>query len=193
MLPATRPSAGFSLIDIMMSVAVLCIIASASVPSLMHVVNGMKLGQAQRDVYQEMQTARLIAVSSNRPIRIRFNCPSAGQYRLTELIGSPTRPDPADSAADRCSDTKWKYPANDNDPTTRPNRDGPVRRLPVAVTFETAAALEFWPDGTVHRQVGGESPWEQVSAAGGTVVTIAKNKIVKTISVSGLGKIQLLP
>jgi hypothetical protein len=159
----------------------------------MHVVNGVKLRQAQRDVYQEMQTARLIAVSSNRPIRIRFNCPSAGQYRLTELIGSPTRPDPADSAADRCSDTKWKYPANDNDPTTRPNRDGPARRLPDTVTFETAAALEFWPDGTVHRQVGGESPWKQVSVAGGTVVTIAKNKIVKTISVSGLGKIQLLP
>ena len=193
MVPATRASAGFSLIDIMMSVAVLCIIASASVPSLMHVVNGVKLGQAQRDVYQEMQTARLIAVSSNRPIRIRFNCPYAGQYRLTELIGSPTRPDPADSAADRCSDTKWTFPANDNDPTTRPNRDGPVRRLPDTVTFETAAALEFWPDGTVHRQVGGESPWEQVSVAGGTVVTIAKNKIVKTISVSGLGKIQLLP
>lgn len=192
-MPATRAPAGFSLIDIMMSVAVLCIIASASVPSLMHVVNGMKLGQAQRDVYQEMQAARLIAVSSNRPMRIRFNCPSAGQYRLTELIGSPTRPDPTDSAADRCSDTKWKYPANDNDPTTRPNRDGPVRRLPDTVTFETAAALEFWPDGTVHRQVGGESPWEQVSVAGGTVVTIAKDTTVKTISVNGLGKIQLLP
>jgi Tfp pilus assembly protein FimT len=193
MLPATRAPAGFSLIDIMMSVAVLCIVASASVPSLMHVVNGVKLGQAQRDVYQEMQTARLIAVSSNRPIRIRFNCPSAGQYRLTELIGSPTRPDPSDSAPDRCSDTKWKYPANDNDPTTRPNRDGPVRWLPDTVTFETAAALEFWPDGTVHRQAGGESPWAQVSVAGGTVVTIAKNEIVKTISVSGLGKIQLVP
>jgi len=192
-MPATRAPAGFSLIDIMMSVAVLCIIASASVPSLMHVVNGMKLGQAQRDVYQEMQAARLIAVSSNRPMRIRFNCPSAGQYRLTELMGSPTRPDPTDSAADRCSDTKWKYPANDNDPTTRPNRDGPVRRLPDTVTFETAAALEFWPDGTVHRQVSGESPWAQVSAAGGTVVTIAKDTTVKTISVNGLGKIQLLP
>lgn len=193
MMPATRVPAGFSLIDIMMSVAVLCIVASASVPSLMHVVNGMKLGQAQRDLYQEMQAARLIAVSSNRPMRIRFNCPSAGQYRLTELIGSPTRPDAADSAADRCSDTKWKYPANDNDTTTRPNRDGPVRRLPDTVTFETAATLEFWPDGTVHRQVGGASPWPQVSAAGGAFVTIAKDKIVKTISVSGLGKIQFLP
>ena len=192
-MPATRAPAGFSLIDIMMSVAVLCIIASASVPSLMHVVDGMKLGQAQRDVYQEMQAARLIAVSSNRPMRIRFNCPSAGQYRLTELIGSPTRPDPIDSAADRCSDTKWKYPANDNDPTTRPNRDGPVRRLPDTVTFETAAALEFWPDGTVHRQAAGETPWRQVPVAGGTVVTIAKDTTVKTISVSGLGKIQLLP
>jgi len=192
-MPGTRAPAGFSLIDLMMSVAVLCIIAAASVPSLMHVVNSMTLGQAQRDVYQEMQTARLLAVSSNRPMRIRFNCPSAGQYRLTELIGSPARPDPIDSASDRCSDTKWPYPANDNDPTTRPNRDGPVRRLPDRVTFETAAALEFWPDGTVHSQVGGESPWAQVPVAGGTVVTIAKDTTVKTISVTGLGKIQLLP
>src|SRR5882762_1324663 len=98
--------AGFTLIDIMVTISVMAIIMAGAVPALINVADGMKLGQGQRDVYQEMQTARLIAVSSNRPMRIRFNCPVAGQYRLTELIGSPAAPDGNDSANDRCSPVK---------------------------------------------------------------------------------------
>ncbi|HEY3157907.1 MAG TPA: hypothetical protein VGJ78_03020 [Vicinamibacterales bacterium] len=182
---------GFSLVDIMVSVSVMAIIAAGAVPALMNVADSMKLGQGQRDVYQEMQTARLVAVASNRPMRIRFNCPAAGQFRLTELIGSPSKPDTDDTASDRCSDTKWKYPANDNDPTSRPNHDGPVRQLPNKVSFGATSPLEFWPDGTIHKQVAGELPWKQVDL-NGTAITVVKGTAVKTISVNGLGKIQFV-
>ena len=183
--------AGFTLIDIMVTITVMAIIMAGALPALINVADSMRLGQGQRDVYQEMQTARLVAVASNRPMRIRFNCPAAGQYRLTELIGSIAAPDLNDTANDRCSDVKWTFPANDNDPTSRPNHDGPVRRLPTNVTFGATSILEFWPDGTVHKQVGTENPWTAVPTAG-TAITVVKNTVVKTISVNGLGKILLV-
>ncbi|HYS24993.1 MAG TPA: GspH/FimT family pseudopilin [Vicinamibacterales bacterium] len=184
---------GFSLVDIMVTDSVMSIVAAGAVPALMNVSDSMKLGQGQRDIYQEMQTARLVAVASNRPMRIRFNCPAAGQFRLTELIGSPSKPDTNDTASDRCSDTKWTYPANDNDPTSRPNHDGAIRQLPNKVTFGGTATLEFWPDGTVHKQVTSELPWTQLPVSGTLQeIAVVKGTSTKKITVNGLGKIQLI-
>jgi type II secretory pathway pseudopilin PulG len=184
-------SAGYSLIDMMVAISVMAILAAGAVPQLVNVAASMKLGQAQRDVNVELNQARLLAVSANRPIRIRFNCPAAGQYRILELIGTPSVPDVDDTANDRCSETKWSYPANDNDPATRPNHDGPIRDLPTGVTFGAAPTLEFWPNGTVHKQVAAENPWTAVGVAG-TAVTVVKGTTVKTVTVNGLGKIQLV-
>ena len=185
---------GFTLIDIMVAITVLAILSAGAVPAIVDAVRGMRLGQAQRDVYQELQTARLVAVSSNRPIRIKFNCPVSGEYRIVELVGTPSSPDAIDqSGTDRCSRTKWKYPANDNDTTTRPNHDGPVRDLPDDVKFGAAPALEFWPDGTVHRQLGGENPWTQAPVdTTGVEITVVKDTTIRKIRVNGLGKIQLI-
>jgi len=187
----THSNGGYSLIDMMVAISVMSILAAAAVPQLVNVADSMKLGQAQRDVNVELNQARLLAVSANRPIRIRFNCPAAGQYRLTELIGTPGVPGADDTAGDRCSESKWRYPANDNDPATRPNHDGPTRYLPRGVTFGTAATLEFWPNGTVHKQVAAENPWTTVDVAG-TAITVIKGTSVKSITVNGLGKIQLV-
>jgi prepilin-type N-terminal cleavage/methylation domain-containing protein len=186
-----QPRAGFSLIDMMVAISVMAILVAAAVPQLVNVAESVKLGQAQRDINQELNQARLRAVSANRPIRIRFNCPAVGQYRITELIGSPSVPAADDTANDRCSETKWRYPPNDNDPATRPNHDGPTRYLPTGVTFGTAPTLEFWPNGTVHKQAAGENPWSVVDVAG-TAVTVVKGTSVKTVTVNGLGKIQLV-
>ncbi|HEU5259447.1 MAG TPA: prepilin-type N-terminal cleavage/methylation domain-containing protein [Vicinamibacterales bacterium] len=183
--------AGFSLIDMMVAISIMAILAAAAVPQLVNVADSMKLGQAQRDINIELNQARLRAVSANRPILVRFNCPVVGQYRVTELIGSPSVPAADDTANDRCSEAKWRYPANDNDPATRPNHDGPIRYLPSKVTFGTAPTLEFWPNGTVHKQVAGENPWSVVDV-GGTAVTVVKGTTVKSITVNGLGKIQLV-
>ena len=78
---------GYSLIDMMVAISVMAILAAAAVPQLVNVAESQKLQQAQRDVNVELNQARLLAVSANRPIRIRFNCPAAGQFRITELIG----------------------------------------------------------------------------------------------------------
>jgi len=186
-----QPREGFSLVDMLVAIAVMAILVAAAVPRLANVADSMKLGQAQRDINIELNQARLRAVSVNRPILVRFNCPTVGQYRLTELIGSPSVPAADDTANDRCSETKWRYPANDTDPATRPNHDGPIRYLPKGVTFGTAPTLQFWPNGTVHKQLAAENPWSVVDVAG-TAVTVVKGTSVKTVTVNGLGKIQLV-
>jgi hypothetical protein len=158
-------------------------------PEMVDVASQLRLGQGARDVTSELQAARLRAVTSSRPIRVRFNCPAANEYRLTELIGTPSAPDAADSATNRCSPTAYPYPAADNDPLTRPNHDGPVRYLPRDVSFGTTSTLEFWPDGTVHKDDGsGAKPWPVLPATG-TDISVTKSSVVKHITVNGLGKI----
>ena len=182
----TQSHAGFTLIDMIVTITVMSIVMAMAVPSLVNLSDGMKLGQGQRDVEVELNTARTIAVSSNRQIRMRFNCPATGQYRRVELIGTPTNNDANDNATDRCSETKWRFPANDTDPTSRPNHDGPIRKLPATVSFGTTSTLEFWPNGTVHYTDTTQVP------VTGTAITVTRGVSVKTIRVNGLGKIELV-
>lgn len=180
--------AGFTLIDTMITLLVFGIITAAAVPALMDMTTGMRMGQAIRDVERELQTARLKAVTSNRPIRVRFNCPVAGQYRMVELIGTPSIPHANDAVANRCDEAVYPFPAGDNNPLTRPNYDGALRRLHSTLAFGSAPTLEFWPDGSVHMSNGATNPWPVVAAAG-TAITVTKGALVKTITVNGLGKI----
>jgi prepilin-type N-terminal cleavage/methylation domain-containing protein len=179
-----RSTAGFSLIDMLVVIALISILAGIAVPAFGNLSETMKLGTNAREVERELQTARLKAVTANRPIRIRFNCPVAGQYRMVELIGSVTLPHANDAAADRCQEVVYPYPAADREPLTRPNHDGAVRRLSDKVSFGAATTLEFWPDGSVRKLDGTAMPTE---------ITLVKGNDVRKITVNSLGKITLVP
>ena len=178
--------------DVLCTIAVFSVLAAMSVPVLQNVTEGYKLGQSLREVERELQAARLKSVTANRPLRVRFNCPVAGQYRTVEVIGSTTVPAPEDSAGNRCQETAYPSPAADNNPLTRPNHDGPIRRLPTGITFGATNTLEFWPNGSVHMQNGATVPWPVVDVAG-TSITVVKGAETKRIDVNGVGKITLVP
>jgi hypothetical protein len=108
---------------------------------------------------------------------------------MVELIGTPSIPDEDDDADDRCSATAYPYPAADTNRLTLPNHDGPLRRLHPSLTFGAAPALEFWPDGSVH-QADEDTPWPAVTADG-ISITVRKDDLVGTLSVNGLGKVQI--
>lgn len=182
---------GFSLIELMLTSAVIAIVAGMAVPLLVDVAGKIKLGDATRAVERELQTARLTAVSSNQPMRMRFDCPSAGQYRMTELIGTPRTPAAADTAVGRCSMATYPFPGDsDKNPLTRPNRDGPLRTLDTSVTFSNSTTIEFWPDGSAHTNTGGTNPWPPIAGTGYTI-TLTRKGVTKSIVVNGVGKIQI--
>ena len=182
---------GFTLLELLLSVAIIGIIAGIGVPLMNKAAENIKLGEAAREVERELQTARMTAVSANQPMRFRFDCPVAGAYRITELIGTPSIPAAADGAANRCALANYPYPGDaDRNPLTRPNKDGPVRYLDPKVTFTASITIEFWPDGTAHTNTGGVNPWPGIAAAGATI-TLTKGTLTKNIVVNGVGKVQI--
>jgi type II secretory pathway pseudopilin PulG len=185
-------NAGFSLIDLLATLAIFATLAAMATPQMFDGVDRMRLGMSAREVERELQFARLKAVSTNRPMRIRFNCPSAGQFRVVEVIGTPRVPVAADSAANRCDETIYPYRPTgaDINRLTRPNNDGAVKRLQPLATFTAFPTLEFWPDGSVHMDTGVGDPWPTLTAAGATVTLSRKGK-TRNITVNALGKIQL--
>jgi prepilin-type N-terminal cleavage/methylation domain-containing protein len=182
---------GFSLIDMMAVIVVMGILAAVTVPTMIASLDRLKLGQAAREVERELHMAKSRAVSKGRAMRIRFNCPVLGQYRITELVGTVSVPVAADSAVNRCDPTLYPYPTADSDPLTLPNLDGPIRLLPDDVAFGAVDTIEFWPDGTAHYSAGGAaSPWPLIPPAG-INITVTRDAATETISVNGIGKILL--
>jgi prepilin-type N-terminal cleavage/methylation domain-containing protein len=187
-------TSGFSLIEMLATVAVVATVAAIAAPRLVNLVDQYRLGMSVRDVERELQFARLKSVSTQSPMRVRFNCPTAGQLRVVELVGTTTNPDAtkdADTYLDRCNESIFPYRPTGSDVNrlTRPNNDGPVRLLQNGVTFKASQTLEFWPDGTVHNPgTGGGVAGASVGNPGVTI-TLTRKLIDKNITVNGLGKI----
>ena len=183
---------GFTLMDMIAVMAVITTVSAIAIPQTLNALDSMRLGMSLRDVERELQYARLKSVSTNRPMRVRFDCPSAGRIRAVEVIGTSAAPDAndADAVAGRCSETTYPYRPTGADQSrlTRPNNDGAIRTVYSGTTFTAKQTLEFWPNGTVHTAC-------QVACAGGgaqintVTLTLSRKSKTKNITVNGLGKI----
>jgi prepilin-type N-terminal cleavage/methylation domain-containing protein len=182
MLRLTLNSRGFTLIELMLTVTVAATLLAIGVPVLMDVSENSKLNAASRELERELHSARFKAVSNNRSLRVRLNCPAVGYYRTVEVLGTA-----ADNAADRCLVGAYPFPA-DNDLTTRPNFDGPPRVLPNLATV-TDGVLEFRPDGTAYSVVANVAQ----PMAAPVMLTVTRNGKSKAMTINASGKIQLQP
>ncbi len=181
MCSETNKSAGFSLTELLLTMAVAATLMVIAVPALNAVSDATKLGDAARQLERELQTTRMKAVANNTPLRLRTNCPSAGYFRIVEFLGTSS-----DSPATRCSTSTYPWPASDNDLSTAPNFDGPLRQLLNSATMSNAI-LEFRPDGTA---------WDLSSGTAVTIttpvtITVTRKSATKSITVNNLGKILL--
>jgi prepilin-type N-terminal cleavage/methylation domain-containing protein len=172
---------GFSLVELMFTVALAATLLTLAVPVMTDVSDASKLNGAARELEREFQAARLRSVSANRLLRVRLNCPSAGMYRTVEYVASPT----VDTATNRCQQSAYPFPA-DNDVMTRPNYDGPVRQMALGATMSTSV-VEFHPDGTAFTVASNVVTAIPTSEA----ITVTRKGKSKTITINAAGKIQL--
>jgi len=170
---------GFSLIELVLVAAVAATVTAIAVPVLNSMSESTKLSNAAQQVERELQRARLKAVANNTPLRFRTNCPSAGYYRIVEKLGTA-----ADTNTSRCSATTYPWPPADNDLSTTPNFDGPVREMSNSATV-TTASIEFRPDGTAWNLTSGT----EVALTTPLSLTVTRNGNTKTITVNSLGKV----
>lgn len=179
-----RTDRGFSLVELLLMVALIGTIAAIAVPALKDLTQGLKLSEAASLVERELQSARLKAVSVNRTLRVWPNCPAAGYIRTVELLGTS-----ADTASNRCSQSAYPFPAADTDVITRPNFDGPVRTIPNDASV-TNSVIEFRPDGTAMKVVGGVSTGFATDEV--VTITVSRGLSSKAITVNGAGKVLLV-
>jgi prepilin-type N-terminal cleavage/methylation domain-containing protein len=165
-------SRGFSLVELMITVALIGIMAAMSIPVLSGARRKAALYSAQRDVAAQIRTARYSAVTGNKVMRVRFNCPSAGRYRVIEVTGNAT----IDNDTARCS-----YPWPDFDSANLPDSDGPVVLLPDGISFNATQDLEIDTRGQI-TPLSGASPATIRVTDGSTIsqVTAATSGRVRT-------------
>jgi len=181
-----RNSRGFTVIEMVATLALIGTLVAVGLPVMKDLSESTKLNEAARLVERELQTARLKAVSANRVMRVRFNCPAMGYIRTVEVTGTPT----IDDATDRCTG-RFPFPAPDTDLMTRPNFDGPVRVLPNAAVV-SSLGFQFSPDGTAASVPGGPAGGGTVTAITAPVsFTILRHGKSRTVTVNNAGKVQL--
>jgi prepilin-type N-terminal cleavage/methylation domain-containing protein len=179
--PSSRSRAGFTLVELLITIAMFATLAAMAMPIYSDLAENSRLSAAAREVERELQAARLKAVQANRSLRVAFNCPVAGQFRTVEVLGNAI-----DNQLDRCSDVAFRYPPPDQDPFTRPNHDGPLRRLTMQTTVSTQV-VEFRPNGTAFQVVGGAP----TTIPGELMITVTRRLRTRTVIVNGMGRVSL--
>lgn len=76
---------GFTLIELMVSLAVIAILATAAVPAVNSWMSRHALQYATDELYGDIQLARMRAARNNQPCKIQFNVPAANQYSLIDV------------------------------------------------------------------------------------------------------------
>ena len=180
---ARNHAAGFTLIETLVVVAIISILAAVAVPMIAGAMRLYTLNTSAQTVGAAIRSARYSAVSKNRTVRVRFNCPAANQFRIVEVVGSNA----IDADADRCSETAYPYP--DPDASAGPSIDGPVVMLPADAQFETVQDIEINTAGRATPLAGCPTC---VAAAPPATVAVGNGDDTRTITITASGQV-LLP
>ena len=79
--PAT---AGYSLVELMITVAIIAVLITIGYPSLMNALPNMRLKSAARELYSVLQSARMNAVKTNSTWGVVFNTASGVYYLCSD-------------------------------------------------------------------------------------------------------------
>src|SRR5687768_3077063 len=172
-LTQVRSARGFSLVEVLLVVALVGTITAIAVPQFMTALTQYRTNSASREVAAQIRNARLAAVTTNRTMLVRFNCPGPRQYRVVQLTGVAA----IDDAADRCA-----APYPDADPVALPNNDGPPAILPDTVAFGALQDLRISTTGLVTPLTGGMP----------ALIEVTNGQRTRQITVSASGRVRML-
>ncbi len=79
---------GFTLIEMLVVVAMGGILAAAAVPSMLNYVQSKTLDGAARVIWGDLQTARIEAVKTNQSVTVDFSNPTAYSFSYTDPSGN---------------------------------------------------------------------------------------------------------
>jgi prepilin-type N-terminal cleavage/methylation domain-containing protein len=176
-----RRDDGFTLTELLIVALVIAILAATAVPSIASALRLYRLNSSAQTVAAAVRSARYTAVSKNRTVRVRFNCPAANQFRMVEVLGNAT-----DAAANRCSEVAFPFP--DANPAATPNLDGPVTTLNQDSQFIGFQDLQIDTTGRVTALVGCPAC---AAGAAPAIITIGNGFQTRTLTVTTNGQIQL--
>jgi Tfp pilus assembly protein FimT len=177
--------AGFSLIEIVIVLAMTISVAALALPSFNSLVASQRAKTATRAVEREFQSARLKAVTASRAMRVWLNCPVAGQLRVVELTGVAT----TDQASNRCDPIAFPVPGPNDMLRATPSLDSPVVYLPFGSSITAAiTSFEFSPRGAVSQVAAGGTTTPLTAEA---LVTVTRAGWSYEISINAAGRIKI--
>jgi prepilin-type N-terminal cleavage/methylation domain-containing protein len=164
---AQHRAAGFSMVEVLVVLAVVLIIASASIPVITTTLASMHLGSAASSLSGAIQAARYQAISVGCPFTITVNASPANSYQLqTEAIsGNP----PA------CATTYTNL---------APPFDRPVSFANADVTIPATTTIVLNPGGTI-------SALATPTIPGSFSIVLAHGATTKTVTVTGVGNVKV--
>lgn len=79
---------GFSLIELMIVAGLIAVLAGMAAPTIVAGMRVYPVISASQQVVGTIRTARNQAVGKNVILRVRFNSPAVGQYRIVDTAGA---------------------------------------------------------------------------------------------------------
>jgi type IV fimbrial biogenesis protein FimT len=81
---------GFTLIELMIAIAIIAILSAIAVPNYITHRNNQQVSRAAREIYSALQSAKMTAIRDNTPINVLFapGTASAGTFQVFEDINN---------------------------------------------------------------------------------------------------------
>ncbi len=90
------------MIELLVVMALIGILSAMGIPTLQEATRRNAVWTTSELIGSQIRQARLKAISRNKTFKVRFDCPSTGQFRILEVTGNTT----IDNASNRCSTTQ---------------------------------------------------------------------------------------